>query len=484
MAKIRLKVGYVGSHLPSYFAHEYEVFNRSIRGLETLAQQLDFDLYVIREPLVSAEDAHKASREIAAAGVDFVLLQNSTFAMGDVVKALVGGRAKLGLWAVEEPTKEGAVLLNNLVSLNLNASVLTRYLRPAVPFKWFFGYPGHPWFTPRLAITVQALKALKRLSQTRIGLVGGIAPTFYNFAFDERNLEARLGVQVFAHELAEVFERVQRENPAVPAVVEALSAYAHGRVEVSSEDMQVSSAIYLALRDLAGENGYDALAVSDWPQFQRVLNLHPGMAFSWLDETDGIPVASEGDVLGAASMLLLREVSGQGTMLLDFTDIDLELEAILSWHCGGSPLHLADDRGVIWKNHSTLGRKNPLAKPTGAVADFRFRPQPVTLTRISADGDQLLVMDADVIEGSSPGFEGSRGWLAHFRLNHHPIGLADLVNTVMVEGLEHHFILGSGQHSEALSEFAAWTGMKVIEAVPYRNHMQLGSRSLPLEETL
>ena len=62
MAATRLKIGYVGSHLPSYFAREYEVFNRSIAGLETFAAELDFDLHVIREPVVSPEDARSASR--------------------------------------------------------------------------------------------------------------------------------------------------------------------------------------------------------------------------------------------------------------------------------------------------------------------------------------------------------------------------------------------------------------------------------------
>ena len=56
--------------------------------------------------------------------------------------------------------------------------------------------------------------------------------------------------------------------------------------------------------------------------------------------------------------------------------------------------------------------------------------------------------------------------------------MADLVNTVMVEGIEHHFVVGRGHHAAALSELAAWAGLKPIEAVPYQDFMQLGSRSL------
>jgi L-fucose isomerase-like protein len=471
----RLKIGYVGSHLPSYFAHEYNVFGRSAEGLEKLAAELGFDLHVISEPVVSAEDARKARGELEAAGVDFMLLQNSTFAMGDVVTQFAASKMRLGLWAVEEPTNDGAVLLNNFVSLNLNAGILRRYFKPPIPYKWFFGFPEHAWFRSRLTVTVQALSALKSLGKARIGLVGGIAPTFYNFVFDERKLSAKLGVQVVAHELVELFELAQRSEADTRPVVQGMINFVRGRVEVSPEHMHLSAAVYLAMRDLAYRHGYDALAVSDWPEFQRVLGIHPGMAFSWFDEADEIPVAAEGDVLGAVSMLMLRRLSGRGALLLDFSDLDPDKEAILAWHCGGSPLDLANATGVTWKNHSTLGRKNPDAKPHGAVADFNFAHGSVTITRVCNDCDQLLVASGEVMEGKSKGFEGSRGWVNNLHINHQPIKLADFVNTMMVEGLEHHFILGSGLHTEALSEVAAWSGMRPVPAVPYQNFMQVGS---------
>jgi L-fucose isomerase-like protein len=377
----------------------------------------------------------------------------------------------LGLWATEEPTKEGPILLNNFVSMNLNASILTRYLRPAVPFKWFYG--SQQWLKQRLAITVQALRAIKKLSQSRVALVGGIAPTFYNFVFDERKLKATLGLEVVSHELSEIFTRSQQvHDDALQEVIRELTNAARGRVELSERDVNVSASVYLALRDFAKEHGYDALAISDWPAFQSELGIHPGMAFSWLDEHDHIPVASEGDVLGAATMLMMNAVNLGQAMLLDMNDVDAEHGAMLMWHCGGSSLGFATDQGVSWKNHSTLGRKSdqPLM---GAVADFVFRSQLITVTRLSNDARQLLVLEADIIESPHKGYEGSRGWISNFRLNHEAISLADLVNTVLVEGLEHHFIVAAGHHGDVLSEVAAWTSLQPIECVPYRHALQV-----------
>ena len=75
--------------------------------------------------------------------------------------------------------------------------------------------------------------------------------------------------------------------------------------------------------------------------------------------------------------------------------------------------------------------------------------------------------------GPSAGFEGSRGWVTNFRINQRPASLADMINTALVEGLEHHFVLSTGSHGAALAEIAAWTGMKPVHSVPYSDAMQL-----------
>jgi L-fucose isomerase-like protein len=379
----------------------------------------------------------------------------------------------LGLWAPSEPTHEGPPLLGNFVSMNLNAGIMTRYLRPRRPFKWFFGTTGDAWFAPRLAVTVRALRGIKALATARIGVIGGLAPTFYNLLCDERHVAERLGVRCVEHEMVELVERQAQESAAeAEAVVAAMQRHARGRVEVSARDMEVSAKLYLAMRHIARSGGYSALAVSDWPRLQQDLQIHPGLAFSWLDEIDGVPVAAEGDQLGAASMLLLNAVGGNASLLLDMIDIDQLGGAALMWHMGGSPLGMAGADGVAIKNHPTLGRKVPGGVAAGAIADFVFAPGPATVTRIAADGDALVIVEGDIVPGPSRGFDGSRGWMTNFRINHEAASLADLVNTALVEGLEHHFVLAGGSHALALSEVAAWTGMKPVQRVPYSDAMQ------------
>ena len=478
MASTELTIGYVGSHLPSYYAQEHDVFARSVAGLERAAREMGFTLHVVAEPVVSAADARRARHDMDAAGVDFVLLQNSSFSMGDVVREFAQGSARLGLWGFEEPTREGPILLNTFVSLNINASIVTRFLRGRqVPFKWFWGDVDHPWMWQRLDVTVRALRALKRLARARIGWVGDLAPTFFNLAFDERTLEARFGTRIQSHQLSELVERAQRVSAGdAKAAADAFLRSARAS-EVAPSQLQTGGALYAAMRQFAIDYDYDALAVSCWPQFQTDLGIAPCVAYSWLNEHDDLPVSCEGDAVGAMSMLMMNEINRDQSMLLDMNEVDASVGAVMMWHCGVGPARFANADGVTWKNHSTLGRKSG-APPAGVVADFVFEPQSVTITRIADDGRQLLIMEADIVEGPSKGFDGSRGWLANFRIDHESVSVADAVNTVMSEGLEHHFVVGRGHHAEALSELAAWSGMRPIRPLPYRNYLQLGSRDL------
>jgi len=464
-----ITIGYIGAHLKTYYAEEYNLFQESIRGLEELGKILGFRLVAADKPVVSAKDTVRQLENLQAENLDFLMVHHATFVMGDVIKEIAAKGIPLGLWTHPEPETEGGILFNGFVSLDMSASIIRRYLRDdSTGYKWFYGDTNHPWLKERLAVTVSAIRAKKALSQGSVGLIGGIAPTFFNFSFDERTIKKSLGLSVGHHELKEIFDRVEGVDQArIEKIGKEIVAKTENRVEVSDRDLAVTSAIYAALYDFSSENGYTSLAVSDWPVFQQELDIHPGFAFSWLEEQKNIPVASEGDVLGAATMLLMNSVSQNDSYLLDMAAIDVESNAMLMWHCGGSPLSLADERGVKCINHSMLGRKVPSSRVTGAVSDLVFKKGPVTVCRLSDDGQVMFSAGASVIAGKSNGYDGCRGWVSGFHVNGSEISLGDMVTTVLDLGLEHHFGLVEGEHSIALAEWSYWTSTKQLQPRKY-----------------
>tara|TARA_B100000686_G_scaffold355309_1_gene472417 strand:+ start:3195 stop:4640 length:1446 start_codon:yes stop_codon:yes gene_type:complete len=464
-------IGYLGAHLETYYAEEYNLFDESIQGLSELGDEFGFTLVSSDNPIVSAKQAEAEVEKMISQGVDFLILHHATFLMGDIVRSVAKYNIPLGLWTHPEPTTEGAILLNGFVSIDMSASIIKRYLKDdAIKYKWFYGSTKHSWLRDRLRITVSALRGKKSLKNGTVALVGGIAPTFYNFTFDERRISDSIGLKINHHELKEILDRVKNIDPSrIKEITMAIAEKTNHRISVSQTDLNMTASIYAALKDFSEHHGYTALAVSDWPVFQQELNIHPGFAFSWLEDQEKIPVASEGDVMGAATMILMNSISQKETYLLDMAAIDTEQKAMLMWHCGGSPLTLADGSGVQCINHSTLGRKIPNGRVTGAVADLVFREGPVTVSRLSDDGKVLFSFDAKVQKNLSKGYEGCRGWISNFTVRGNILSLGDLVNTVFDEGLEHHFGLVEDQWSDAIEEWSYWVGSRSIAPSAYTN---------------
>ncbi len=193
----RLRVGLIGASFPNFAAERYGIYPRAIAALEKLAREWDFDLVTVAEPVQTAGQAETAQRQLEDAGVDFVLVQASSFAMGDVILPVARMDVPLGLWAVPEPSLDGEIPLNSFTGFNMFASIVRLNLpERRFPFKWFYGEPDDDRFCRRLLLTVQALTTLKRLRQTRIALIGDVAPTFYNLTYNVDSIAERLGVRV------------------------------------------------------------------------------------------------------------------------------------------------------------------------------------------------------------------------------------------------------------------------------------------------
>lgn len=461
-----LKIAYVGAHSPNYLAKEHNILSDSISGLKQLSNDLNFELIAIDSPIATKENAKSVADSLEDADVDFALLQSASFATSDLVLEFANRNFRLGLWATEEPTKDGTIPLNSLMSVNIQAGVLTRYLKKQnIPFKWFYGSTKHKWFKPRLEITLRALEGIKQLRHSKIGLIGNSASHSYNLSFDQREFLTHWGTEVQTHDISKLFEIAQSANSYdVATAIEDISKA--GKVEIPDRDLKVNALMYIGLKEFVTENNYDAIAISDWQIFEDELNIHPALACAWLAEHDGIAVASDKDVLGAASMLLMNTVSQDKSMLLSISDIDETRDAMLMWNCGNNPLNFANDKGVRWINY------NADTTPIGGIADFTLLPQNTTLFRLSDDSRQLFVADSAVIDSPHQGFDGSRGWLTRFYMAGESVNLADMVNTILVEGLEHNLVLAKGHHADTIEEVAAWLGLTIIKQQSYQNYLQ------------
>ena len=473
--KHRLRIGYVGVSIPSYFAEKYKIRQAAVAALRQYGNDLGFDLFAIERPILSADDAAAAAKELQENNIDFLLIQNAACSAGEQLYPLLDVAPRIGLWSVPDPSQDGEVQLHSLVSMNHYASIIKRYFRGReIPFKWFYGNPESERFRNRFSVTARALSADANLARTRIGWIGGISPGFVGMLFDETKLRDRLGVTVESLDLSDVVKRAEAMAPTrvAESVTEIRGAASSVTVSDDSAFDRVTR-FYLALHDLSQEMDFDALAVQCWSTIQQLYNIAPCMAYSWLGSEHDMPVSCEGDVLGAVSMHMLNLLSDRkgSSTLLDLAALDPERQAFQMWHCGVTPRHFANEDGIQWVDHVTLGR-NAADGPYGVAGNQVFARQPVTIGYVSEDAEHLLVVKSEVVDHPSPGYEGTRGWLSKTYLNGEPIDIWDLINTFTVRGLQHHFAMGQGDVTRELMELAAWKKMRLVEPVPYADHLQ------------
>jgi L-fucose isomerase-like protein len=449
-----------------------------MRGLAELAERLDFVLVSAPTPIEGRDRAADTYRFFDDQELDLLIIHAATCSLADTLMELVKLQVPLALWGSPEPTLEGDVRLNSFVTLQIFASTLRTHFGSGqtdhhkARFKWFYGAVEDAEFLDRLSVTVRALRALSTLRHGHLGLVGDLVPGFQNLSFEDDDLHSRFGVEIARHSIPDVLRSAQGFGHDEVADVRGEMESAARAVRVDSQSLERSARIYLALRQLVQSNGYSALAVRDWPEFQTYYQMSPLLGMAWLTEKDEIPVACEGDALGALCLMMLAAISGDLPTLVDFGPPDLPDGSALLWHLGSSPHRLADSRGVSYEVHSTLGRRGH-GGPWGAVVDQVFAPGPVTIANLSHQVADLLVMKADIFARESRGLSGDRGWSRGYRIDEQPADLHEVLNTLLVRGVVHHCAIVRGDWRSEVRELGNWLGLGEIRPIAPSRALQV-----------
>lgn len=480
MIATRLHIGLTGAIHPNMPGDDAGLYASVSARLTELSKTMGFDLSIYPPPLRSEDDGRKACSFMNDKKVDLTLLFNASLPFGRIILPFVELDSHMSLWSVPEPVKEGVLQLNSFCGTNMLGAIIGNYLsQHDILFKWFYGQPDSPPFQERLQITLKALLAIKTLRQARIAQIGGLANGFENLYIDERKFTKKFGTYLQTrYTVEEIVDRAQRISESDVAAETEVSRKegVWDPTVVSREHMDKSVRVYLALRDFARENSYDALAVSCWSRFQEVYGVAVCAALSRLN-SHGIVAPCEGDITSAAMMLALNALNGGQAALNDLVAFDDSDESLNLWHCGVAPASWADAHGVAWETHFNIGRyRGKEWEGDGVVASLQFKPGTVTVSVMSNYFDNLFIITGEVMK-KKRGYTGSSGWVTDLRVNGHQVSVADLLNTIIVQRVNHHYPAAQGDLTNELNEFAAWLKIKVLDPVPYRPYLQSPTRT-------
>lgn len=473
----KCRVCMVSTVQTSFWGSKERLYEKKyIPEMQVISQEFGFELTAFTQIITDEKEAEKIENRIREGEFDFLLVQVSTFAAGDIILPLCRTGVRMGLWAVPELTEKGAIPNNSFCGINMYGSIMKQYLGKEGCCKWFFGEIQDPWFKKRLQVTIRALTALKNMEGARVALIGGIAPGFHDFYFDERQTRSRLGVTVSTElEFSDIFQKAQTfPSERVKELTEEMKRECRCVAkDLTEETLENTARVYMAFENLIKENGYDAIAISCWPKYRKELGIVVCSVIGRLLE-NGMVAACEGDVDSAISMLLLKYLSGHQPMLMDLSKFDREEEAVLMWHCGSAPHSYADENGVYLDGHYKPGSCVTCMdeKRVSSVHNMYYGQKPVTVARFTNNYKNMLTFTGEFINKEDKSYDGSRGWLGKIASDKKAVSVEDLINTILVQGFQHHYPIVAGDVEEELQELMAWLGIRPLEWIPFRNYFQ------------
>ena len=438
------------------------------RAFVTL-EALDAELVGPRELLFDSEAARHAIAALRDQTLDLMLVLQVTFTDAGTTVALAESvAAPLLLWAFPEARSGGRLRLNALCGINLAAHALGRAGRP---YDYLYDGAESPAVgaARRRALAGTRTQAtspavndaeidetpvdaiIAKLRAARIGVLGRHPDGFDTCSYDPDELRATLGVTIETHELDQLF--ASAAEVAAPRVARLRARVEHdlgdlGELEQDPLDKSLRS--YAALKDLAGERKLDAMAVRCWPEFFTDYGCAACGAMALLNE-ERTPCACEADVYGNVTMLILQWLADRPALIADLVDLDPASDSGVLWHCGLAPRSMADPK-VAARPAVHSNRQMPL------LNEFLLKPGRVTVTRLTqARGrTRLMLAGAEMVEAPMS-FSGTSGVIRFDR------PAREVLDSIMSEGLEHHYGFVYGEHRPALRALAGRLELPVLE---------------------
>ena len=469
----KLKVALLAGSMPYFSDEGKSIYKKACIDLEEMSKILGFSLKVYPDFIMSEEKAMEIRKEIDNTEIDFMLLFHPTYISGDIVFELLKTKAKVGLWGVKEPKKNGPLPLASLICLNQNTSIAGHYFKDKkIKFKWFFGEVDSVYFEPRFEVTIKALSAIKALKDSKVAQIGRTAEGFRNMYYDEREIYKTLGIDIVKGvEIEDILSETEKlDEEKIKAEMDRIYPKI-SRVEINNKKIVDSVKIFMATKKICNENTFKAVAFDCASKLIKLKGMIACLSNSLLNSY-GITAGCEGDVLSTISALILKELSGKTTLVSDMAAFDEEDQSLLLWHCGSAPMEMANSDGVCCKNvyRSEFARGTEL-EDLGPITDITYPESDVTVFRLTGESDMFYYFTGKTFDSKKQSWYGNRGWLGELKLYREPVKVIDLMNTIFLNSIQHHYPMVLNNVSDYIEEFAYWLGLQKIKKIGYERFM-------------
>lgn len=355
------------------------------------------------------------------------------------------------LWAPrdEAPLEDGARLRDSLCGCFATARVLKLM---NVCFEYIENcYVDDAPFVQGVDRFVRAARALDRLRNARIGMLGVRVPFFWCTINDEASMLKRFGAGVQTFDMVEFIRDVDQTYAKNEAEYRLELADMHWLAHENIPDDGLLKS--LAMRDvmlrLADEYGLDAWAVQFFDSLQEHIGEGAGLGLALVENE--MPCTAETDVMGAFSSVLMEGIAGDTSFFPEYvvrhTEDDNE---VCMWHAS-APLKLRHPDCV-----PVRVREPWILKGTPATSlQFYLKEGPVTVGRLDGmDGSFALGFG----EGESVVGPQTREVYTWMRVRDWP----KWERTMIENGFIHHCSAVYGHYDDALALTAKFLNIPAV----------------------
>ena len=320
-------------------------------------------------------------------------------------------------------------------------------------FRYVYNIIGKPSPLERISSFARAATAAKAIENSKVGMMGFRDMKLYNTLYEGISLKSLLGIEI---EFFEMLEMVQLSKQVTePEVQQVLKKIKQQWDFVKpAEDLFLINGImyYLAIKKLAGENGFSAISLKDVDGMKKILEFPPALIFMLLSDELKLCTIPENDVMGAVTQLVIKQLTGQCAAYLEY--YEFAEKSVLMGVPDFVPAEVVN--GKVKVTRAAFGGISG-----GLLNISELKTGRLTLARLSNTGDQYT-MHVSTGEGKLRSWEEA-GWDSPApQLPSLEIFLDGSVEEFAQKVSGQHYIIAYGDHAETLKAFCYLKNIKLI----------------------
>jgi L-fucose isomerase-like protein len=440
--KFKPKIGVAFTSVEGYDLDQdkLEIFEKKAK---TVLDKMELEKVYLDFKVKNEKDSKKANALFLKENVDLLLIIVGVWTPDSTVVSLVNN---LKMPIIVFTTS----LSIHTVSVN-GAQVIVASLKElGYDFKFIFGDIGSAEVHKKIKDYSTAAAIVKKLKNTRIGLVGHIPDIMLSLevdSFSVKNIFGPIVVPIDFYKIDYYLGKIK--NTQVQKRAEEIRNTV-GAVRVDDAVLEDSVKYYFAFRQMIKDLGLDALTVNCFPI--PYIKGKTCLATSNLND-DGIVTACEGDVNSTIVMLAFQYINGTASLNSDIIIENQEENAMMFSHCGAGPFSCASDcKDIVLEEQyevksgmavyypvKTGGKEATIVNLVGRESTYRMcilNGISIPTTKLSYHGNPIQIK---------------------FNTN-----VVDLINQIGNEGFGHHWMVAYGDHKEIFIEIAKLVRLKHV----------------------